>query len=514
MKKLYILLGTIMSLLFAGSNLYAQKQMPDTVLTAKVRQAFLEMSGTNPKINVPASSNNLKSAGIFHKLDSIVRFTADSQEDLKFDSKEAFFYNPDSLCHLRLDYVWDGEFGQWKNHRKYQENLNTSKDTTVFMDFTWTSETGEWTPYSKTIVYGDNSMDGIKQQDLYIYNSAAGAWLHFASGIQEWQNNENGPLMIVSMWMLDYSTMQLEKFMRAETQYDHTMQLLSTVYYGGEPDVEEWIADEKYIYLYKSQTGLTETETAQKWNSDSIRWENDWQTRYTYDDRLNLTFEISYTWQVETGTWKTSSLAESRYDSENNYLGTTYLNRDPEKDDWINASRLEIITDNNFDNYDMVYSDWDTTLGNWLYTAKIGFDKRITVPQDYLVMPERWYFPYQTWAIGNQTYHEWDAETQTWKIINKSEVHYSVFNPSITAISENIASKVLIYPNPASTRIHIAGSLDWSKTEMRLFDIDGRQIELVKSNASMNVEHLKAGVYFIHVMENGKVITIRKLLKK
>ena len=80
-------------------------------------------------------------------------------------------------------------------------------------------------------------------------------------------------------------------------------------------------------------------------------------------------------------------------------------------------------------------------------------------------------------------------------------------------IKENNIAGLKIYPNPViGGRLFISTDAN-SEKSITIFDILGKQVISTNARESLNISNLKAGVYIIKIMEEGKTAT-RKLVIK
>ena len=85
-------------------------------------------------------------------------------------------------------------------------------------------------------------------------------------------------------------------------------------------------------------------------------------------------------------------------------------------------------------------------------------------------------------------------------------------------IHSNTENNVAVYPNPAQRLLNIDLSGFKGATEIRLFDINGRQIINQKANLTnnqLNISKLYKGIYLVKVMDrNSNVIVTKKFIKE
>jgi len=83
--------------------------------------------------------------------------------------------------------------------------------------------------------------------------------------------------------------------------------------------------------------------------------------------------------------------------------------------------------------------------------------------------------------------------------------------------SEAVIEGLIIYPNPASTLIHVKFDNTESVTNIELTDMTGKVVYEVAPNGgetSLNVETLSNGVYFLNIHTNNEILTERVVIHK
>jgi hypothetical protein len=85
-------------------------------------------------------------------------------------------------------------------------------------------------------------------------------------------------------------------------------------------------------------------------------------------------------------------------------------------------------------------------------------------------------------------------------------------NINVTGINEAYKDlKVLIYPNPATDVIYIESDIALQST---VFDLSGRTLLTTKRSKTIDVSMLKAGIYFIKLVnDNSDIVAIKKVVK-
>jgi hypothetical protein len=81
------------------------------------------------------------------------------------------------------------------------------------------------------------------------------------------------------------------------------------------------------------------------------------------------------------------------------------------------------------------------------------------------------------------------------------------------------ASEVSLYPNPASTSVNVVYEAAADIKNIAVYSIIGRQMAMYRANgnnsASMNVENMPAGIYFVRLLNSkGDIVATRKFTKQ
>ena len=99
--------------------------------------------------------------------------------------------------------------------------------------------------------------------------------------------------------------------------------------------------------------------------------------------------------------------------------------------------------------------------------------------------------------------------------------HTFVFDAVSTGIEDDLASKTLAppYPNPATNYTTVNYQLYQAGTRqfVKMYNVIGRELYSQAvygntGNVAINTENLNAGIYFINLLVDGKVVSSRKLV--
>jgi hypothetical protein len=86
--------------------------------------------------------------------------------------------------------------------------------------------------------------------------------------------------------------------------------------------------------------------------------------------------------------------------------------------------------------------------------------------------------------------------------------------PSGVDLTDADTSPVM-YPNPTSDIITIARTFKTGQASLKLFDVQGRMVmdRKVYDQESLGVDHLKNGIYFFHIQDEGETLRGKIVIK-
>src|SRR5690606_15933932 len=89
--------------------------------------------------------------------------------------------------------------------------------------------------------------------------------------------------------------------------------------------------------------------------------------------------------------------------------------------------------------------------------------------------------------------------------------------PHVLSAATHLSDKFNIYPNPVSNVVTITNAANFMVNEVDIVDINGKVISTHLLNnekeINLNVEHLAAGTYMLHIQTNQGV-AVKKIIKK
>ncbi len=85
------------------------------------------------------------------------------------------------------------------------------------------------------------------------------------------------------------------------------------------------------------------------------------------------------------------------------------------------------------------------------------------------------------------------------------KINELVCEPSGVLSCNEIATPLIIYPNPASDFIHLEGPKAGSNFSVEIFDCFGRSVLSGKNNLNLGIKHLASGVYHVVIQWDNKI---------
>jgi uncharacterized delta-60 repeat protein len=232
-------------------------------------------------------------------------------------------------------------------------------------------------------------------------------------------------------------------------------------------------------------------------------------------------YEIDIDVSAAFASTQTFSTTASAYTSTTLLPNTQYYWRVRASDgtNWGEYSTVWSFTTNALENFNLItpannstnqaYTslvlDWSNNLGASNYEVQLDTTQNFsTTPQSYstsnstytvTLLPSKTYY----WRVRAASGANWGEWSEVWNFTTQANQASSVSEWSIAQIN--------VYPNPATNIITIAASKAAINKPFYLTDNAGRNIHSGIINGdlvTMNIGHLAAGVYFIHIGDKAE----------
>lgn len=93
-----------------------------------------------------------------------------------------------------------------------------------------------------------------------------------------------------------------------------------------------------------------------------------------------------------------------------------------------------------------------------------------------------------------------------------SEGFISSSSATLSIDKDLFLKEIVIYPNPARENIYIKSTLPIKKIE--LYDILGKKVIETVETDNVAIDHLAAGIYYLHMYIDGQTVGGKKIIKE
>jgi len=103
-------------------------------------------------------------------------------------------------------------------------------------------------------------------------------------------------------------------------------------------------------------------------------------------------------------------------------------------------------------------------------------------------------------------------------IITGANNDYAIYGNELLAANDFKSDTFSVFPNPAEDIIYIQKNENKNLSEISIYDINGRLVQLItqvdSNNLKINISALNNGVYFISLKSDSNQVVFQKLIKK
>jgi hypothetical protein len=372
-------------------------------------------------------------------------------------------------------------------------------------------------PSSKVFYYFDE-----KERDTM--------WItQYWEGFRNWTNSmretwrfdlmDNQYLYLNDFWDIVGEQWLLQFASRASHEYDSTGRILSITY--ADYYNNQWFPWSRELYEYDNQGRLIAL-TGQYFEETDGKWVNNWREEYQLTALNEWEVVLYYNWNAFDQQWdldgratditwldftefKWLTVTLQVWDGQNwinnqkgfceynpNHLLLSAIFQSWNETAWVNQTRERYEYDQYGFTILSIYEYWFDEA--WLITS----GERLTVEYDANTNPI---------SILNEFY---DYESQLWIISNKTLLTWE----TVTDIAESKPLEINLYPNPVHNTIKIRLNDDHpTKPQFAIYNTASRlMMSGSLSGNQINVSHLPAGIYVLHLQHNGQPL-LRKFIK-
>lgn len=310
---------------------------------------------------------------------------------------------------------------------------------------------------SLTMLGQTAASNGLQQQ--LVENWSNGSWQNTTRGT--YTTDGNGYILHILGEQWNSGSWNTAR----QTTYTNTVDGNIDNIVGQNGDGTNWTNNNKSLWTY-NEDGSIATMTNQLWVGGA--WQNQSISHYAYNDAGKVTDILIENWNAGTGAWQT--YLQQNYTLNNAGEPTEVLMQlyDTAGETWTDYSKQTNTYAGGLLSYYLVEI---RVGGNWVNSTEVNraFDGQGRVTQEI----------YNLWNGS-----EWGAS---------SRITYTY---GVLGLNEFNRPGLSVYPNPASTILHITGA-DTLKA-VSAYDIHGRAFSLTRDNDEVDVSALPAGVYILN----------------
>ncbi len=296
--------------------------------------------------------------------------------------------------------------------------------------------------------------------------------------IHEYSYNANKSCILDQYSVWDKTLNKWVITTKTDISYDENNQLLLSYEFDWSSSDNKWILKVKTDYVNSYAASGKLSGVIIYTNSTNGLYTQKYE--YTYNTNGNLTTVISYAYI--SYNWVKGGKEEFVYDSNGNVITiNSYL--------WDTSSSISSYWALETKNSELKYNNNYTI--DQLLVPFYYFTNRSILPTDFKLKS----------MVTSQSYYDF-----------LKKYYYSPMQ--VTGITDNLALKVSIYPNPTSDYLNINWSGNQPQMNVEFYDITGKQVlnQLVNNNSKLSIQGFNKGLYLIKLSDNGKMIETRKII--
>ncbi len=476
MKKLFIFITT----LFVSISLFAQKSITDDDLE---KHNFFEYKADPPNSSLLKNTN---AKSIIWTRDSTYKYGGKNDTQWELQEREIILaVNANGNITKSISHFFDATTGKWTKKDSISSNFYPSGNRQNYLKKSWNTASNQWSDtvsyfdyaengYYKTAIYriwdySNNQFSSYGNKKIFTFGDN-GYWL--SSEEYNWNStNENWELNRKWSYIFNEQVGKMAQF----------------IYQTYDDDAGEWVNYGKGNYTYDDNGNKIEY-IFQTWDKTNNQWVNYQKSTYTYDANGNNTQYLNQKWDASSQTWTNYYKSTYTFDDNGNRINTTSFSWDKNESVWI-KNRQTIYTYDDDDNLvQYLYQKWDSNTNTWVDDTKATYGRD---------------------ANGNVIQYvkqNWDSEAGMWTNYLKYDNYWS----SMSTATENIATNITLYPNPAHNTLYIKGI---NSGELSIFTMDGKLVTHKKiSTNKINISNLQPNSYLIIINSQNKTI-VRKFIK-
>lgn len=506
------------------------------------------------KGDVKSSSTN----GI--QLDSIYEYTFISETDSLHIRKSYYLYDEDMNNIKKTRYKWENESSLWQGMYKREYEYDENGNEKTYRYYTWDTESVSWGKHHK--IHHEYNVAGLIVSSIrYSWDGEYEIWIEHAK--MEYEYNEAGSLTIYTFHLWNSNSNVWLSSSRIESIYDENENIIVETTHGWNSQSETWVQSRKIEFDYTLNGNLTERRSY-NWDAQMENWTISNKFEYNYDEFGNMITSKYFTWNSENEIWLGVFKVQMQYDEYGNLSARTQFLWDNMENTWVEDLKFQYNYDENGFNILFVSYTWDSNNQDWMKSHKYIYDydefgnvnlysshKWENEDGTWVLQDKIFYFysirtfmvsvqvkPEESGIILGQGTYLWneivtlesqnndgytflywmidesivsDQSIYTFNMPAESLVLTAVFSESTGVIQiETTKEKISVFPNPTYSNITINSNQDI--IAVKILSGNGKLLNTIsihQNQASVNLSHLKPGVYFLKIVTSEGINTKR-----
>ncbi|WP_422360850.1 T9SS type A sorting domain-containing protein [Reichenbachiella sp.] len=441
------------------------------------------------------------------------------------DSKSVSTYNSEDEVIERVDLVWNSDDGNWINSKKNSYTYNASDQLVLHITYEWDELEDDWvSAYKDEYEYNEDA--SLKSRTHYYSNP------FILESKFEYTYNDQFNTTIIRY---DYSDPDTREYETKNTiKYNDNNQVLEYYHYKWDDTSEEgsWILSTLEINEYDDNGFKTLSEHSY-WNDELNIEVKSLKTVHTYTEEGRVSYYRHFQWNSEHDTWEGIRGYNYTYDDRGYTIDEErYKGWDFSANSWIGEYRYTYEVNDHAKRLSRDYYNWID--GEWKYTYRSNFYFHLDCSSssapvaNYLVLEDQAELcsveslePPTAIGCGGHLLATTDAEFPI-ETVGTHEVSWTyddgngntstqtqkvIIDQSCQPLSvEDLSNLIEVYPNPSLGQINFKKQID----DLKIYNQKGQlEIHLQAPGSSMDVSRLKAGTYYLNLVQDSKTSRVK-----
>ncbi|MFB6320256.1 T9SS type A sorting domain-containing protein [Saccharicrinis sp. FJH54] len=296
---------------------------------------------------------------------------------------------------------------------------------------------------------------------------------------------------------------------KTESKWDDKGNLTEEISYDFQSADRTWIKDSKWVYEYDGK-GNWVSETDYDWYDD---WVFNWKCENIYNSNNQRIQYNSFGWNDEDSIWYKSFQYLYAFNENGNMTSMISSHWSDESEEFVPYDKNEYVYDDDFNMSSYSYSEYENSTGGWSVLFKSEYESAAGLSFLNIALPFETEFEYSgKFATAPQTETNYIEEDGTLVAYTRANFFYSEF--SSTGVILNTGRDIMMYPNPAKDYVTLVSASDFGSVQV--FGLNGIKLleqedDTGRKQRVLDISELESGIYLCRI-KTGDVWISRKLI--